>query len=97
VFQTAGIPPNIGRIILANIGSIQKRRAALTNKDIKKKNCKIAPPQTDKFEELTFRSIWSQFSNFVLIFSIRQCFKHYTEYFFEKWKLSKKKRNKMEF
>jgi hypothetical protein len=51
VFQTAGIPPNMGRIILANIGSIQKRRAALINKDITKKNCKMVPPQTDKCEE----------------------------------------------
>ena len=33
VFQTEGDPPNMGRIILANIGSIQKSRKELRNKD----------------------------------------------------------------
>jgi hypothetical protein len=33
VFQTEGVPPNIGNIILPNIGSIQNIKPALTNKE----------------------------------------------------------------
>ncbi len=32
VFHTAGVPPNVGKTILANMGWIRKRRLALTNK-----------------------------------------------------------------
>jgi len=44
VFQTAGDPPNKGRIILANIGSIQKSRVALTNKESANSNSTGKPP-----------------------------------------------------
>ena len=42
VFHTAGEPPNRGKIILANIGSIQKSRAALKKADrTKKRRAKV--------------------------------------------------------
>jgi hypothetical protein len=38
VFQTEGEPPKSGRIILANMGSIQNNRRALMNKEKTYKN-----------------------------------------------------------
>jgi len=48
IFQTEGVPPNIGRIIFANIGSIQNINVELMNKEkannIKANNNKAVAP-----------------------------------------------------
>jgi hypothetical protein len=44
VFQTAGVPPRRGSIILATIGWTKKRRVALVNKVMAKRNGKRQSP-----------------------------------------------------
>jgi hypothetical protein len=46
VFHTAGVPPNSGRTILANMGCTRKRRNALKRRDIAK-SVNMHQPPTD--------------------------------------------------
>jgi hypothetical protein len=49
VFQTAGVPPSAGRIILAIIGWTRNSRVALTNSVRAKRTAKEGSPEGQRF------------------------------------------------